>query len=57
MVVVDPKTGQRVDFNSKNSIYESFKEKKISELDAISNYNEFTSVDIDSVNKQVINFY
>ncbi len=57
MVVVDPKTGQRVDFNSKNSIYESFKEKKMSELDMISNYNEFISVDIDSGSKKVINFY
>jgi len=32
MMVVDPATGQKVDFNSKNSIYESFKEKNLVNL-------------------------
>ena len=30
MMVVNPKTGKKLDFNSKNTIYESFKEKNIS---------------------------
>ena len=29
MMIVNPKTGKKLDFNSKNGIYESFKEKNI----------------------------
>ena len=57
MMVVDPKTGQRVDFNSKNSIYESFKEKKMDEVGLRNIYNGYTPVNIDSENKMVVNFY
>ena len=57
MMVVDPKTGQRVDFNSKNSIYESFKEKKMTEVNQIINYNEFTPANINSGTKKLVNFY
>ena len=57
MMVVDPKTGQRVDFNSKNSIYESFKEKKMTEVNQIINYNEFTPANTNSGTKKLVNFY
>tara|TARA_B100000686_G_C16764060_1_gene960621 strand:+ start:4 stop:2358 length:2355 start_codon:yes stop_codon:yes gene_type:complete len=40
MMVVDPATGQKVGFNSKNSIYESFKEKDIRKVDIEDNSND-----------------
>ena len=45
------------DFNSKNSIYESFKEKKMTEVNQIINYNEFTPANTNSGTKKLVNFY
>jgi len=57
MMVVDPKTGQKVDFNSKNSIYESFKEKNLGELNAENNYNGLVFGVKNKLNQKVIKFY
>ena len=57
MMVVDPVTGQKVDFNSKNSIYESFKEKKIGEFKEQSNYNNLILKNLNEQNKELIKFY
>ena len=57
MMVVDPVTGQKVDFNSKNSIYESFKEKKMGEVDIENNYNDLIFNNSDTGIKEIIRFY
>ena len=57
MMVVDPATGQKVDFNSKNSIYESFKEKNISEADIENNYNDLIFNNSKVGTKEIIRFY
>ena len=57
MMVVDPATGQKVDFNSKNSIYESFKEKNISETDIENNYNDIIFNNSKVGTKEIIRFY
>jgi len=57
MMVVDPITGQKVDFNSKNSIYESFKEKKMSEVDIENNYNDLIFDNSKVGIKEIIRFY
>jgi penicillin-binding protein 1A len=57
MMVVDPATGQKVDFNSKNSIYESFKEKNISEIDNENSYNDFIFNNSKVGTKEIIRFY
>ncbi len=57
MMVVDSVTGQKVDFNSKNSIYESFKEKKISEVDIENNYNDSIFSNSNAGIKEIIRFY
>ena len=57
MMVVDPVTGQKVDFNSKNSIYESFKEKEIGDLDIENNYNDFIFNNSNMGIKETIRFY
>ena len=57
MMVVDPVTGQKVDFNSKNSIYESFKEKKISEINIENNYNNLIFNDSNIGIKEIVRFY
>ena len=57
MMVVDPVTGQKVDFNSKNSIYESFKEKKMSEVDIENNYNDLIFNNLNIGIKEIIRFY
>ena len=57
MMVVDPKTGQKVDFNSKNSIYESFKEKNLGELNTENNYNGLVFGIKNKLNQKVIKFY
>jgi len=57
MMVVDPTTGQKVDFNSKNSIYESFKEKNVSEADIKNNYNNLIFNNSNMGTKEIIRFY
>jgi penicillin-binding protein 1A len=57
MMVVDPATGQKVDFNSKNSIYESFKEKNISEADIENSYNDLIFNNSKVGTKEIIRFY
>ena len=57
MMVVDPVTGQKVDFNSKNSIYESFKEKKMSEVDIENNYNDLIFNNPNGEIKEITRFY
>jgi len=57
MMVVDPATGQKVGFNSKNSIYESFKEKNISEADIENNYNDLIFNNSKVGTKEIIRFY
>jgi hypothetical protein len=57
MMVVDPATGQKVDFNSKNSIYESFKEKNVSEADIENNYNDLIFNNSKVGTKEIIRFY
>ena len=57
MMVVDPATGQKVDFNSKNSIYESFKEKKMSEVDIENNYNDLIFNNSNAEIKEITRFY
>ena len=57
MMVVDPITGQKVDFNSKNSIYESFKEKKINEIVFENNYNELIFNNSNTGIQEITRFY
>ena len=57
MMVVDPVTGQKVDFNSKNSIYESFKGKKMSEVDIENNYNDLILDNSNAGIKAITRFY
>ena len=57
MMVVDPITGQKVDFNSKNSIYESFKGKKMSEVDIENNYNDLILDNSNAGIKAITRFY
>lgn len=57
MMVVDPITGQKVDFNSKNSIYESFKEKKMSEINIENNYNDLILDNSNAGIEEIIRFY
>ena len=57
MMVVDPITGKKVDFNSKNSIYESFKEKKMSEIDIENNYNDLILDYSNAGIEEIIRFY
>jgi len=57
MMVVDPATGQKVDFNSKKSIYESFKEKNIGEVDIENNYNDLILSNLKVGTKEIIRFY
>ena len=45
------------DFNSKNSIYESFKEKNISEADIENNYNDLIFNNSKVGTKEIIRFY
>jgi hypothetical protein len=54
---VDPATGQKVDFNSKNSIYESFKEKNVNEVDIENNYNDLIFNNLKARTKEIIRFY
>ena len=56
-MVVDTVTGQKVDFNSKNSIYESFKEKKIDEVGIESNYNNVISGNSNMGTAEINTFY
>jgi penicillin-binding protein 1A len=57
MMVVDPVTGQKVDFNSKNSIYESFKENKMSEIVNKNNYSEYSFDNSNLGIKEIVRFY
>jgi len=57
MMVVDPVTGQKVDFNSKNSIYESFKEEKKDELNIKNKYNNLAFDNSDLGVKEINSFY
>jgi len=57
MMVVDPATGQKVGFNSKNSIYESFKEKNINEADIENNYNDLIFNNSKMGTKEITRFY
>ena len=57
MMVVDPVTGKKVDFNSKNSIYESFKEKRISEIGTENYYNDLEFDNSNAGIKEIIRFY
>ena len=57
MMVVDPATGQKVDFNSKNSIYESFKGEKMSEVNIENNYNDLIFNNSKVGTKEIIRFY
>jgi len=57
MMVVDPITGQKVDFNSKNSIYESFKEKKGSEFNIKNNYNDSMFSNSEEGIQEIFRFY
>lgn len=57
MMVVDPITGRKVDFNSKNSIYESFKVKKASELENKNNYNDLVFETLSEEMKEIVKFY
>jgi len=54
---VDPITGQKVDFNSKNSIYESFKGKKMSEINIENNYNDLILDNSNAGIEEIIRFY
>jgi penicillin-binding protein 1A len=57
MMVVDPTTGQKVGFNSRNSIYESFKEKNINKTDIDNNYNDLIFNNSKIGTKEIIRFY
>ena len=57
MMVVDPATGQKVDFNSKNSIYESFKEKNVDEINIENNHNDLIFNNSKVGTKEIIRFY
>ena len=46
-----------IDFNSKNSIYESFKEKKISENDIENNYNDLIFNNPNLGIREIVRFY
>ena len=54
---MDPATGQKVGFNSKNSIYESFKEKNINEVGIENNYNNLIFNNSKVGSKEIIRFY
>ena len=57
MMVVDQITGQKVDFNSKSFIYESFKEKNLSEISNEKNYNNLLFNKFEDKNKLIKKFY
>ena len=57
MLVVDPMTGKKVDFNSNNSIYESFKEEKISEVYGKKYYNESSYGSSKTELEETLRFY
>ena len=57
MMGVDPATGKKVDFNSKNSIYESFKEKKMSEISKENNYTESLFDNSILEDEEILRFY
>ncbi len=57
MMVVDQITGQKVDFNSKNSIYESFKEKKMNEIVNENIYSKYLFDNSNLGTKQIVRFY
>ena len=57
MMVVDQITGQKVDFNSKNFIYESFKEKNLREISDEKKYNNLLFNKLNDKSELIKEFY
>jgi len=57
MMVIDPKTGKKTNIKSKNTIYESYKDENLDELNTNNYYNTFMYNSFNKKSKKITTFY